>query len=137
MRIIRETFFRNAEIRRESRMLAAETYNLAKILYRGSRPDALFVPIRAMLYLAVVDDEEIVFLDGAVSHSRIEIAWQSFRPQERTGLEGAVPYEVVFYTRESLTTAQRLQREFQLALLHLRKKLEPAHSPAPVVPLRR
>ena len=133
---MRETYFLSAEIRRESRMLPAATYNLARVLYGRSRPDALFVPIRAMLYLAVIDDEEIIFLDGAVSRSRIETVWQHFRPQERTTLTEPVAYEVVFYTRESLTTMRRLQGEFQRALLHMRNKTK-TDSPAPVFILSR
>ena len=118
----RETFFRSKEIRRESRTLPAATYNLARILLSRCDLKALFVPIRSMLFLAVVDDQEIIFLDGAVSRSNIELAWQNFRPQVRASLDDPVPYEVAYYTPASLETMKRLQGEFQGALNQLKAK---------------
>lgn len=118
----RETFFRSREIKRESRTLPAATYRLAKIQLSRCGERALFVPIRTMLYLAVLDDEEIIFLDGAVSRSNIELAWQDFRPQERENLDQPVPYEVAYYTLGAVTIMRRLQSEFHRALNQLVEK---------------
>lgn len=132
----RERFVRGPAIRCEQRTLAAGTYNLLKILQVRARPDALFVPIRSMLFLAVADDEEVVFLDGATSRCRIELAWRQFRPQGRENLDAPIPYHLIHYTEASLTVMQRLQSEFHRALLQLRDKAKTA-GPATVIPLRR
>jgi hypothetical protein len=132
----RETFFRARELKRESRMLPAETYNLAKILRLRSGEASLFVPIRSLLYLAVVDENEIVFLDGTVSHNNILLAWQRFRPQERTGLDEPLPYETVYYADEMLGIMPRLQGEFHKALRQIRETRR-GGEPAEVIPLPR
>ena len=131
----RETFFRGKEIRREGRTLPATIYNLTKILLGRCDRKALFVPIRSMLFIAVVDHQEIIFLDGAVSRSNIELAWQNFRPQVRTSLDDPILYEVAYYTPASLETMRRLQGEFQGALNQLKAKVS-LPSSAEVIPWR-
>lgn len=132
----RETFFRARELKRESRMLPAETYNLAKILRLRSGEASLFVPIRSLLYLAVVDEDEIVFLDGTVSHNNVLLAWQRFRPRERTGLAEPLPYETVYYADEVLGIMPRLQGEFHKALRQIRETRRNGE-PAEIIPLPR
>lgn len=118
----RETFFRSCELKRERRTLPAETYNLAKILLHHSGEPALFVPIRNMLYLAAIDREEIVFLDGAISRRDIVLAWQNFRPQLRSDLTEPISYEAVYYADDVLGIMPRLQGEFDKALRQQREK---------------
>jgi hypothetical protein len=134
----KETFFRPPEIGREARTLPAEVYNLCRILHHRCGDEALFVPIRSMFYLAVIDREEIVFLDGAVSRRQIVLAWRHFRPRERTGLDEPIPYEAVYHTADSPALMPRLHSEFPRALRQMREK-EPfrTNAPADVVPLRR
>jgi hypothetical protein len=119
---IRETFRRSGEIRREKRMLAAATYNLAKILQCGSLDGVLFMPLRPMLFLAIMDHEEVIFIDGAASRSTIQLAWQNFQPGQRIRLAEPIPFEVAFYTPESLPIMQRLQSEFHRALVVSKEK---------------
>jgi hypothetical protein len=58
------TCYRDLEVKREHRQLPAETYNLALTLLARSTSGNLFIPIRSMQYLAILDAEEWVFLDG-------------------------------------------------------------------------
>lgn len=109
------SFQRDEEIRRESRQLPAGLYKIVKILLSRNSPDNLFVPIRAMQYLAVVDHEEIIFVDGQ-GPRKIEIAWQHFRPQDRADLRDPVGYECVYYDKKGEITMRRLQGEFFKAL---------------------
>ncbi|MEE9328387.1 MAG: hypothetical protein V3U71_13960 [Cocleimonas sp.] len=46
----------------------------------------MFVPIRSMQYMAVIDREEVIFV---YAHRRevIEFTWRRFNPQERNSLE--------------------------------------------------
>jgi hypothetical protein len=134
----RETFFRSRELKRESRTLPADLYNLTTILRHRSGEPALFIPIRSLLHLAVADAEEIIFLDGAVSRRDIALAWQKFRPQERTSLDEPIPYEIVYYAGNALNLMPHLQGEFHKALRQLREKMPiKTETPAKVIPLKK
>ncbi len=115
------TCYRDPEISRESRFLPAATYNLAQTLFSRSNSDCLFVPIRSMQYLAILDAEEFVFLDG-VRKCWIDIAWQNFRPQLRTSLEDPVSFQAVYYRDDTAQLMARLQAELPRALNELAAK---------------
>jgi len=115
------TCYRNPEIHCEPRQLPAATYNLAFTLLARSTTGNLFIPIRAMQYLAILDAEELVFLDGA-RKCWIDIAWRNFHSQSRNSLDEPVSYEAVYYTQESVKMMGRLQRELFLALQQLSGK---------------
>jgi len=115
------TCYRDLEVKREPRQLPADTYNLALTLLARSPAGNLFIPIRSMQYLAILDTEELVFLDG-VHKCWIDIAWRNFRPQSRNSLEDPVSYDAVYYTTEAAQIMSRLQRELFLALQQLAGK---------------
>lgn len=115
------TCYRNPESAREPRFLPAVTYNLAHALLSRSPNGCLFVPIRSMQYLAILDAEEFVFLDGE-RKCWIDIAWQDFRPQVRTSLDEPVPYQAVYYQPDAAQLMARLQAELPHALNDLAAK---------------
>lgn len=119
------TCYRDAEMGREQRTLPAAVYNLARQLISRSPSGVVFVPIRNMQYLAILDNEEFVFIDHQFK-SWIEVAWQHFRPQARNSLEEPVPYEAVFYGAEAKTLMSRLMSEFPgaLRLMDAKKKID-------------
>lgn len=131
--IVDETFYRRDEVVRELRTLPAATYNLAHVLLAHAAGGSLFVPIRSMQFLAVLDNEEFIFVDREGGHM-IEIAWQQFRPGERTALDVPVAYEAVYYSSTGAQTMQRLQAEFHKALMQLEQRA-PVHASARVVKL--
>jgi len=131
--IVEETFYRPDELSREPRTLLAETYNLAHTLLSHARQACLFVPIRSMQFLAVVDREEFIFVDRD-GRRTIEIAWQHFRPGERKALDAPVAYEAVFYSENAPEVMRRLQQEF-LKALHVMEGREPVYSSARIIPL--
>ncbi|MGX2039054.1 hypothetical protein ACWJKU_02825 [Methylocaldum sp. MU1018] len=134
----KEVFHRSRERRRERRALAAAVYNLSRTLLYRSGEAALFVPVRSMQYLAVIDPEEIVFLDGAVSRSDIVLAWQSFRAAERSALDEPVIYEAVYYTDDAPTIMPRIQSEFPRALRQMDEKNRSASGAnAKIIPLKK
>ena len=110
-----ETFYRPDELRREPHHIPAATYNLAYLLLKRSPQGCVFVPIRSLQYLAVLDEEEFIFVDRE-ARSLIELSWQGFRPQIRRALEEPVPYEVVYYREKGSQTMRRLPVEFYKAL---------------------
>lgn len=109
------TCYRDAELSREPSFLPAAIYNIANTLLARSTNNCLFVPIRSMQYLAILDEEEFVFLDGE-RKCWVDIAWQNFRPQDRAALTEAVAYEVVYYQPSAGDLMPRLQAEFHKAL---------------------
>ncbi len=109
------TCYRDHEIDRESRLLPASTYNLAVTLLARSGAKHLFVPIRSMQYMAIIDAEEFVFIDGE-RRCWIDIAWQNFQRNEREALDQPIKYNAVYYRNNATGIMLRLQSEFPLAL---------------------
>ena len=126
------TCYRDSDLAREPLSLPAATYNLAHSLFSRSNSACLFVPIRSMQYLAILDAEEFVFLDGE-RKCWIDIAWQNFRPQVRTALDEPVPYQAVYYRPGSAQLMARLQAELPRALNELAAK---ATTPGPASVLK-
>ncbi len=119
------TCYRDSELQREPHQLPAAAYNVSHLLLERSKDGVVFVPIRGMQHLAVIDFEEIIFLDSE-HKSWVAIAWQNFRPQQRTALTDAVPYEAVYYNPSAKETMKRLLVEFPLALKALAAKDTPS-----------
>ena len=115
------SFERGSEIERENRALPAGHYRKILLLHSrtGGRP--LFVPIRSMQYLAIVDREEIVFVDGQGPRV-IELAWRDFHPGEREDLRAPVSYTCIYYEEKGRAAMGRLQGEFLKALEILEKR---------------
>ena len=129
------TCYRDPEISREARQLPASTYNLAITLLSRCPTRHLFVPIRSMQYMAIIDSEEFVFIDGE-RKCWIDIAWCNFKRQDRDALDQPVAYDAVYYREGMAAVMKRLQSELPAALQLLvsKSKLEGAariiHFPA-------
>jgi len=109
------SFERGDEIAREARQLPAGHYNKIRLLYSRNDGRPLFVPLRGMQYLAIVDREEVVFVDGQGPRA-IEVSWQEFRPNEREDLRDPVNYTCIYYHDKGVPAMSRLQGEFLKAL---------------------
>ena len=125
------TCYRDIEIASEPRSLPAATYNLAHTLLARTINGCLFIPIRSMQYLAILDEEELIFLDGE-RKCWIDIAWRNFHPQSRNSLDEPVSYDAVYYTPEAVQIMMRLQHELLLSLQQLSEK-QNIHGPAKVI----
>ena len=132
---VRETFYRGPERGRERRAMPAATYNLTRILLARTADAYLFVPIRSMQYLAIVESGEFHFLHSE-ARPDIEISWQNFTPGERAALGDPVAYEAVYYGAHAEATMRRLQGEFLRALEQMAARSAPSSSGA-VLELRR
>lgn len=126
-------FKRGPELQSQQRLLPASIYNKLHILFARTGQKALFIPIRSLQYLAVIDAEEVVFIDGMNRHD-IELAWQNFRPQQRNNLRAAVGYRWVCYSKKILPLEQRMQTEFYKALMQ-RESKQPASAVGIISPL--
>ncbi len=115
------TCYRNPEIASAPRLLPGAVYNQAHALLARSATGSVFVPLRAMQYMAILDAEEFVFLDGN-NKCWIDIAWRHFRPQQRGSLDDPVAYEAVYYRAHAADLMPRLQAELPRALAGLAAK---------------
>ena len=115
------SFERGDEIGRESRQLPAEHYNKVRLLHSRIGGKPLFVSLRGMQYLAIVDDEEIVFIDGQGPRV-IEVSWQDFRASEREDLRSPVNYTCIYYSEKGVQAMSRLQSDFLKGLELLEKR---------------
>lgn len=128
-----ESFERGPVLAHAPSALPAATYNLTRILLAASPQQCVFVPIRSMQYMAVIDREEIIFVDSQYKRW-VELAWRHFQPQAREALDAPVPYEAVFYTPDGQDTQRRLQGDFHAAL-NLLASRRPAPRSSRVLPL--
>ena len=112
----KESFYRGDELGSEIRSLPAETYNTMRLLLDFSDTSCVFVPVRSMQYMAVIDKEEVIFVDGLKAKKVIELTWKSFKPQERENLIDPVSYSFTYYDEVAIETMKRLQWEFDKAL---------------------
>jgi hypothetical protein len=128
------TVYRDPPVASEARQLPAATYNLMHVLLARAR-GTLFVPIRTMQYLAIVDAEEVVFVDH-LDKSEAVLAWQGFRPQARATLDAPVPYAAAYYRTDGGEIMRRLQPDFARALAELSGKDRP-DGPARVLKFER
>ena len=120
----RETFFRGPELRRERRSMPAATYNLTRILLARTKDAFVFVPIRSMQVLAIVEAREFNFVHSE-TRSTIDLSWQDFAPAARTALDDPVPYDAVYHADDAARTMLRLQGEFLRALEMLAERSAP------------
>lgn len=118
-----ETFFLPDEVGRATVTIPAALYNRCRLLLSRCRYEHIFVPIRSMQYLAVLDEKEIIFVDsqayavrGGEGGRMILLAWQ-FRPDLRPdSLTEPVPIDVVYYHPQSPEIQKRLMGDFVKSL---------------------
>jgi len=120
---VTEVFFLPDEFRRETVNLPAKLFNRCRLLLSRCRYEHIFIPIRSMQYLAVLDEEGIIFVDsqayavrGGEGGRMILIAWQ-FRPDLRPdALNEPAPIDVVYYHPDAVQAQKRLMGDFVKAL---------------------
>ena len=118
-----EIFFRREEIAREQVSLPAPLFNRCRLLLNHSRTANVFVPVRTMQFQAVIDADEIIFVDNhgyAIENGHgvrlIVLAWEVALHGPRDSLSEPVPIEVVYYGPERHETHRRLMSDFPKAL---------------------
>ena len=118
-----ETFFRPEEVGREHINLPAPLFNRCVLLLNHSTTGNVFIPVRSMQYQAVIDDDEIIFVDNqgyAVQDGKggrlIILAWQVPLHNTRDSLNEPVPIEVVYYVRHDHDIHRRLIGELPKAI---------------------
>lgn len=128
-------FERGDELRREKRQLPAVYFRKIRLLFLRARSESLFIPIRSMQYLAIVDQDEIIFVDGQGPRI-IELSWKNFSVGEVDDLNAPVAYECVIYQEKGAMAMKRLQGEF-LKALNVLEERQPKPAGGTVTPLER
>jgi hypothetical protein len=134
--LVTEKFFLPPEVDRQAWSVPSEIYNLYRSLLSKSLTGNVFVPIRSMQFLAVMDKNEIIFVDSqsyAVSGDEggrlILIAWKFQGAHDREALTDPVPCEVVYYARKDKDTQLRLVHDFRNALEQLDQRYRDEQMP--------
>ena len=128
MRIDTEVFFRPEEIERQSSSIRADLFNRCRKALARCATDCAFVPVRSMQLLAVITQDEVIFVDNlsyAVHEGRggrlIMLAWDLSKGEQRDSLSEPVPLEIVFFHENTRDLHTRLMSEFPRALDTLEK----------------
>ena len=116
-----ESFHRNKALGAKTRTMPALQYNEMRLLFQRCGESCLFIPLRNLQYLAVIDQEEIIFVDS-MRKAYVEFAWRKFAPQARNSLDDAVSYDFVYYEPQALETIVRAQGEFSQAIHQMSTK---------------
>jgi hypothetical protein len=128
MSTVTETFFLPKEAGRKTWLVPAEIYNLYHSLYARNHEGHVFVPIRTMQFMAVLDKNEIVFVDGqsyAVSKNTkgeseggrlILISWKFPGSHDRDSLDESMPCDVIYYDKKNSDLQLRLILAFREAM---------------------
>ena len=135
--ITQETFFLPKEVEREKWSVPADTYNLYRSLLKRCTMGHVFVPIRNLQFMAVLDKNEIVFIDSmsyAYSNNEggrlILVAWSFASSQDRDALTQPKPCEVIFYKKYDPELQLRLVTEFRKALEQMDQRYRNEELPA-------
>ncbi|MBF0265760.1 MAG: hypothetical protein HQL46_10845 [Gammaproteobacteria bacterium] len=126
-------FVRNETIKLQQRTLPADYYNQIHLLFAQAKDSQVFIPIRSMQFLAVIDKTEVMFVHS-VRKQFVCVSWNHFKPQERETLTDVVSYQCEIYEQEYLDVMLRLHGEF-LNAIQLFKEKQPNPKPSKVTSL--
>jgi hypothetical protein len=146
-RRLSEIFFRPEELACERLTIPATLYNQCRLMLSRCQYAHIFVPIRSMQIQAVIDTDEVIFVDNQAYAVRdgkggklIRLAWKFRRDQSREGLNEPAPVDLIYYDERSRELHNRLIGEFKKALdeLEARAKEKGCEThPVKVVPFSR
>ena len=122
-RFTSETFFRPHELTRERITIPAALFNRCRLMLKRCQYEHIFVPIRSMQFVAVIDEDEIIFVDSlnyAVRNGEggrmILLAWKYAREETRDSLTAPVSIELIHYSEQARQLHNRLMAELPKAL---------------------
>lgn len=132
-----QIFFLPKQFLTTASKLRSETYNLAHTLLNRTDSDHVFVPIRSLQYLAVIDGNDFWFVDSqayAVSDNEggrmITISWHPDTMIHRESLEDNIPMKINFYDQDMQAIQVRLCREFYEAMQLMDQRFRDEKIPA-------
>jgi len=120
-----QTFFTPDEFFCQKTRLLSKTYNLAHVLLKRSQLNHLFIPVRSMQYLAIIEKNAFWFVDSLAYAVRgdeggrlIRVSWHPLiNANQREGLIQHMDCRVIFYGEGLQDIQNRLNSEFYKAML--------------------
>jgi len=122
-----QSFFTPDEFFCRKTRLLSRTYNLAHVLLNRNQTDHLFVPIRSLQYLAIIEKNAFWFVDSLAYAVRnddggrlIRVSWHPLiNPNQREGLTQDVDCRIIFYGEDMSDIQTRLSSEFYQSMLQI------------------
>lgn len=122
-----QSFFTPDEFFYQKTRLLFRTYNLAHILLNRNQSDHLFLPIRSLQYLAIIEKNAFWFVDSLAYAVRddqggrlIRVSWHPLiNPNQREGLTQDMDCRVIFYGEDMSEIQTRLTCEFYQSMLKI------------------
>ena len=122
-----QSFFTPDEFFCQKTRLISQAYNLAHVLLKRSQSNHLFIPIRSMQYLAIIEKTAFWFVDSLAYAVRgdeggrlIRISWHPLiNSNQRDGLTQHMDCQVIFYGGDMSEIQNRLNSEFYQAMLQI------------------
>ncbi|MDH5393491.1 MAG: hypothetical protein OEY11_09925 [Gammaproteobacteria bacterium] len=142
-----QSFFTPDEFSCQTFRLLSKTYNLAHVLLHRSQSDHLFVPIRSLQYLAIIEKNTFWFVDSLAYAVRgdeggrlIRLSWHPLlKPEQRDDLTQPLDCRLVFYGNDMKDIQTRLNSEFYQAMLQIDQRYKdslPASGKISILPLK-
>lgn len=127
--------------------LPSRIYNLAHILLNRSEYPHVFIPIRSMQYLAIVEQDVFWFVDSLAYATRgneggrlITVSWHPLLTAgERDSLSQHMDCHVIYYEQDMHEVQTRLLGEFYQAMHLIDQRYRDQHIPgggAQILPLK-
>ncbi|MCG7959635.1 MAG: hypothetical protein AB2767_01780 [Candidatus Thiodiazotropha taylori] len=118
-----EIFFRPDELACERLTIPALLYNQCRLMLSRCQYEHVFIPVRTMQIQAVLDEEEVIFIDNqayAVKDGQggklIRLAWKFRRDLDRDNLAEPAPIDMIYYDEKARELHNRLIGEFKKAM---------------------
>ncbi|MCG7910070.1 MAG: hypothetical protein JAY82_09880 [Candidatus Thiodiazotropha taylori] len=118
-----EIFFRPDELACERLTIPAPLYNQCRLMLSRCQYEHVFIPVRTMQIQAVLDEEEVIFVDNQAYAVRdgqggklIRLAWKFRRDVDRDNLTEPAPIDLIYYDDKARELHNRLIGEFKKAL---------------------
>ena len=118
-----EVFFRPDEIACERLTIPAPLYNQCRLMLSRCEYEHIFVPVRTMQFQAVIDRDEVIFVDNLAYAVRdgeggklIRLAWKFRHDTERESLTEPAPIDLIYYDDDARELHTRLIGEFKKSL---------------------
>ena len=131
-----QTFFLPQQFSEKASTLRAEIYNLAQTLLKRTPSRHVFVPIRSMQYLAIIDGPDIWFVDsqayavnGNEGGRMITVSWHIEPTDDRDSLVQHLPLRIVFYDMDMSEIQLRLSGEFLQAMQQMDQRYRDSQIP--------
>jgi hypothetical protein len=124
-----ETFFRPPPVACERLTIPAALYNACRLALSRCDYETVFVPVRSMQILAVIEPGEVFFVDSLAYAMQdgeggklVCLSWSFIWLDGRSDLSAPAPIEMLYYREDARQLHGRLVGELQAGLDRLQER---------------